>query len=60
MMSGADLLLVNNKEFDSFFEKNEGKEFIEFKDEQNEHDPEIKRRTKLYHFLQNYRRRFRI
>ncbi|MCH5408713.1 beta-1,6-N-acetylglucosaminyltransferase [Lactobacillus delbrueckii] len=60
MMSGADLLLVNNKEFDSFFEKNQGKEFIEFKDEQNEHDPEIKRRTKLYHFLQNYRRRFRI
>ncbi|GEB91914.1 hypothetical protein LDE05_17770 [Lactobacillus delbrueckii subsp. bulgaricus] len=60
MMSGADLLLVNNKEFDSFFEKNQGKEFIEFKDEQNEHDPEIKRRTKLYHFLQNYCRRFQI
>lgn len=59
MMSGADLLLVNNKEFDSFFEKNQGKEFIEFKDEQNERDPEIKRRTKLYHFLQNYRRRFK-
>lgn len=42
--------MVNNKEFDLFFEKNQGKEFIEFKDEQNEHDPEIKRRTKLYHF----------
>lgn len=59
LLSGADLLLVNNQVFDSFFEKNQGMEFIEFKDEQNEHDPEIKRRTKLYHFLQNYRRRFR-
>lgn len=59
LLSGADLLLVNNQVFDLFFEKNQGMEFIEFKDEQNEHDPEIKRRTKLYHFLQNYRRRFR-
>lgn len=60
LLSGADLLLVNNQMFDLFFEKHRGREFIEFKDEQNEHDPEIKRRTKLYHFLQNYRRRFRI
>lgn len=60
LLSGADLLLVNNQMFDLFFEKHRGREFIEFKDEQNEHDSEIKRRTKLYHFLQNYRRRFRI
>lgn len=60
LLSGADLLLVNNQMFDLFFEKHRVREFIEFKDEQNEHDPEIKRRTKLYHFLQNYRRRFRI
>lgn len=60
MMSGQDLLLVSNDKFDNFFESNIGKEFIEFKDDQNEHDPEIKRRTKLYHFLQNYRRRFKF
>lgn len=53
-------MLVSNTKFDDFFETNNGKEFIEFKDDQNEHDPEIKRRTKLYHFLQNYRRRFKF
>ncbi len=58
MMSGQGLLLVNNHKFGKFFEQNSGKEFIEFKDWQNEHDPEIKRRTKLYHFLQNCRRRY--
>lgn len=59
MMSGQDLLLVSSSKFDEFFAKNNGKEFVDFKDYQNEHDPEIKRRTKLYHFLQNYRRRFK-
>ena len=60
LLSGQDLLLVSNVEFYNFFEKNNGKEFIEFKNKQNEHDPEIKRRTRLYHFLQNYRRRFKL
>ena len=57
IVSGVDLPLVNNNEFDAFFEANRGKEFIDFDEDKLQNDPEIKRRTKLYHFLQNYRRR---
>ena len=57
IISGEDLPLKNNKQFDSFFETHNGLEFIDFDNEKLETDPEISRRTKLFHFLQNYRRR---
>jgi hypothetical protein len=59
LLSGADLLLVNKKIFDDFFEQNRGLEFIDYDDDTLEHNPEISRRAKYYHLLQNYRKRFR-
>ena len=58
LISGVDLPLKNNQEIDAFFEKNRGKEFIQYDNEKLENDPEILRRTKYYHYLQNYRRRY--
>lgn len=58
IISGADLPLKNNEEIDSFFEKNKGKEFILYDEDALKGNPEISRRAKYYHFLQNYRRRF--
>ena len=59
LLSGSDLLLVNNKKFDDFFKQNQGFEFIDYDDDTLEHNPEIFRRAKYYHFLQNYRKRYR-
>lgn len=59
MLSGMDLPLKTNAEIHEFFEQNKGKEFICFDDEKLKNDPEIGRRTRLYHFLQNYRRGFK-
>lgn len=53
-----DFPLKDNKELDAFFAKNNGFEFIQFNDEKANNDPEISRRTKYYHWLQNYRRRY--
>lgn len=58
LMSGLDLPLKSNREIDAFFERNKGKEFILYDEEKLKNDPEISRRTKYYHFLQNYRRRY--
>lgn len=58
LISGADLPLKSNREIDLFFEKNKGKEFILYDENKLENDPEISRRAKYYHFLQNYRRRY--
>lgn len=58
LISGADLPLKSNCEINAFFEKNKGKEFILYDNEKLLNDPEISRRTKYYHFLQNYRRRY--
>lgn len=58
LMSGADLPLKTNPEINHFFEKNMGKQFIQYDEEKLLYDPEISRRTRLYHYLQNYRRRF--
>ncbi|MCI7087473.1 MAG: beta-1,6-N-acetylglucosaminyltransferase [Lachnobacterium sp.] len=60
IISGADLLLKSNSEIHDFFEKNKGLEFVDINDKKMHSDPEIKRRTKLYHFLQNYRRRYKV
>lgn len=58
VISGMDFPLKDNKELDAFFAKNNGLEFIQFNDETANNDPEISRRTKYYHWLQNYRRRY--
>lgn len=58
IISGADLPLKSNEEIDSFFEKNKGKEFILYDEDALKGNPEISRRVKYYHFLQNYRRRY--
>lgn len=59
VVSGVDLPLRSNEEFNAFFEKNAGKEFIDYDDDKLQNDPEIRRRTRLYHLLQNYRRRYK-
>ncbi|WP_050008241.1 beta-1,6-N-acetylglucosaminyltransferase [Butyrivibrio sp. WCE2006] len=56
IISGGDLLITSNQEFDAFFENNKGFEFIDFDDNKLINDPEILRRVRLYHFLQNFRR----
>lgn len=58
IISGADLPLKNNEKIDSFFEKNNGKEFILYDEDALKGNPEISRRAKYYHYLQNYRRRY--
>lgn len=58
-ISGMDLPLKSNEEIQRFFETNNGYEFIEYDDNKLMNDPEIDRRTRLYHFLQNYRRRYK-
>ncbi len=58
LISGADLPLKSNWKIDAFFEKNQGKEFILYDNEKLQNDPEISRRTRYYHYLQNYRRRY--
>lgn len=61
LLSGADLPIKSQKYIHDFFEKNAGCEFVHFDtDKRLENDNEIKRRTKLYHFFQNYRRRFKF
>lgn len=58
LISGVDLPLKNNKEIDTFFERHKGKEFILYDEAKLKNDPEISRRAKYYHYLQNYRRRY--
>lgn len=58
LISGADLPLKNNQEIDEFFAQHKGIEFIQYDEQKLKNDPEISRRTKYYHFLQNYRRRY--
>lgn len=59
LLSGSDLLIVNDKQFDEFFEQNQGCEFIDYDDDTLKHNPEISRRARYYHFLQDYRKRYR-
>lgn len=59
LLSGADLPIKGNKEIDNFFELNKGKEFISYNDKALLDNSEISRRTKYYHFFQNYRRRYK-
>lgn len=61
MLSGTDLPIKPRGYIEKFFEDNPRKEFIHFDtDERLKHDKEIGRRTSLYHWLQNYRRRYKV
>jgi len=61
LLSGADLPIKSQTIINSFFEEHKGCEFVHFDtDERLETDHEIGRRTRLYHYLQNYRRRYKI
>lgn len=60
LLSGADLPIKPKDYIDAFFENHSGYEFIHFDtDERLRTDKELGRRTRLYHFLQNYRRRYK-
>lgn len=60
LLSGTDLPIKPRAYVEDFFAKNQGKEFIHFDtDERLRTDREIGRRARLYHWLQNYRRRFK-
>lgn len=60
LLSGTDLPIKSRAYIENFFADNSGKEFIHFDtDERLKSDKELGRRTRLYHWLQNYRRRFR-
>ena len=61
LLSGMDLPIKTQEEIHSFFEKHRGFEFVHFDtNERLKTDYEIRRRTRLYHFLQNYRRRYEV
>lgn len=61
LISGADLPIKPKSYIDEFFEKNSGFEFVHFDTKERlRTDKELGRRTRLYHFLQNYRRRYRV
>lgn len=61
LLSGADLPIKSQQEIYRFFEQNNGLEFVHYDcDERLFSDHEIGRRTRLYHFLQNYRRRYNV
>lgn len=60
LLSGADMPIKSKNYIENFFEKNSGKEFIHFDtDLRLMCDKEISRRTKLYHWLQDYRHRYK-
>lgn len=61
LLSGSDLPIKSNAYIDAFFEAHKGMEFVHYDTEERlRTDHEIGRRTRLYHFLQNYRRRYKL
>lgn len=62
LLSGQDLPIKTHEQIDGFFEKNFGKEFVEVsgKPVVASYKNEFWRRTALFHFFQNYRRRYRV
>lgn len=59
VISNADLCLWTPKQIQKFFKENEGLEFIDCNPNAITENHEISRRARLYHFLQNYRRRYK-
>lgn len=61
LISGADLPIKSQDFIHEFFEENAEYEFVHYdSDERIKNDHEIGRRTRLYHFLQKYRRRYKL
>ena len=61
LLSGADLPIKSQDFIHEFFETNAEYEFVHYdKDERMKNDHEIGRRTRLYHFLQKYRRKYKL
>ena len=61
LISGADLPIKSQDYIHDFFEKNADYEFVHYDTEERlKNDHEIGRRTRIYHFLQKYRRRYKI
>lgn len=61
LISGTDMPIKSQEHINRFFEEHKGLEFVHFDTEERlKIDHEIGRRTHLYHFLQNYRRRYKI
>lgn len=59
LLSAADMPIKSQQYIKDFFEENAGYEFVHYDTEQRlAADKEIGRRTRLYHFLQNYRNRY--
>lgn len=57
LLSGADLPIKTQDDIWSFFEKNEGFEFVQFDDGRlNQFRKEFTRRVDKYHFIQEYRK----
>lgn len=60
LLSGTDLPIKPKGYIEEFFYRNQGKEFIHFDtDARLASDKELERRTRLYHWLQNYRKRYK-
>lgn len=60
LLSGSDYPIKSNEYIKNFFELHNGNEFVHFDtDERLAADKELYRRTALFHWLQNYRKRFK-
>ena len=60
LLSGMDLMIKPMSKTKDFFENNKGFEFVHYDTEERLiKDKEIQRRTKLFHYFTNYRRRFK-
>ena len=61
LISWKDLTIKSQDYIHYFFEKNSDYEFVHYDTEERlKNDHEIGRRTRIYHFLQKYRRRYKI
>lgn len=60
LLSGMDLPTCSQEQIHTFFRENAGREFVHFStDASREQNPEIARRTRVYHLFMHLRRRFR-
>lgn len=60
LISGADLPIKSQDYIHDFFEKNADYEFVHYTDENKKNSYEIERRTRTYHFLQKYCKKYKI
>lgn len=60
LLSGSDLPIKSQNYIHDFFNKNFGCEFIHYQTDTFVQEKNIARRITLYHFLQSYRKRYKI